>query len=42
MKMYNSNLHYGKTIFILQSNGTGKSRVVAELARSVRKVDLFS
>jgi hypothetical protein len=35
MKVYNSNLHYGKTIFDLQSSGAGE---VAEQARSVRKV----
>jgi len=40
MEMYNSNLHYGKTIFVLQSSGAGKSRVVAELARLVGKVGL--
>lgn len=36
MEMYNSDMHYGKTIHILQSSGTGKSRLVAELGKSVR------
>lgn len=34
MKMYNHNVHYGKTVVVLQSSGTGKSRTMAELARS--------
>jgi len=35
MEMYNPDVHYGKTIVVLQSSGTGKSRTVAEMASSV-------
>ncbi|EDR03297.1 uncharacterized protein LACBIDRAFT_331604 [Laccaria bicolor S238N-H82] len=34
MKMYKPEVHYGKSIVILQSSGTGKSRVVAEMTNS--------
>lgn len=38
MEMYDHKIHYGKTIVVLQSSGTGKSRAVAEMANSVRIV----
>ncbi|EDR07710.1 uncharacterized protein LACBIDRAFT_294481 [Laccaria bicolor S238N-H82] len=34
MEMYNRDIHYGKTIVVLQSSGTGKSRTLAEMASS--------
>jgi hypothetical protein len=40
MDMYDSQVHYGKTIVVLQSSGTGKSRTVTEMAGSVR-IDPF-
>jgi len=40
MEMYNRDVHHGKTIVVLQSSGTGKSRTVAEMASSVR-IDPF-
>jgi hypothetical protein len=40
MEMYNRDVHYGKTIVVLQSSGTGKSRTLAEMASSVR-IDPF-
>jgi len=35
MEMYHRDDHYGKTIVVLQSSGTGKSRTMAEMASSV-------
>ena len=35
MEMYDRDVHHGKTILVLQSSGTGKSRAVAEMANSV-------
>jgi hypothetical protein len=40
VEMYNRDIHYGKTIVVLQSSGTGKSRTLAEMASSVR-IDPF-
>lgn len=34
-EMYNER-HYGKTIAVVQSSGTGKSRTLAEMAKRVR------
>ncbi|KAF8324221.1 uncharacterized protein EI90DRAFT_3076383, partial [Cantharellus anzutake] len=34
-EMYNSDFHYGRSIPILQSSGTGKSRLVAEVLKRV-------
>ncbi|KAF8331366.1 uncharacterized protein EI90DRAFT_3057693, partial [Cantharellus anzutake] len=34
-EMYDSDLHYGRSIPILQSSGTGKSRLVAEVLKRV-------
>ncbi|THG94313.1 hypothetical protein EW026_g7126, partial [Hermanssonia centrifuga] len=34
-KMYSSDQHYGRTIVILQSSGTGKSRLVKELGEAI-------
>jgi ABC-type lipoprotein export system ATPase subunit len=36
--MYNSQHHYGKIVCILQSSGTGKSRLIAEYAKKVGDV----
>jgi ABC-type microcin C transport system duplicated ATPase subunit YejF len=35
-EMYNLEKHYGKTIAVVQSSGTGKSRTMAEMAKRVR------
>ena len=35
---YNSVAHYGRTIPILQSSGTGKSRLVKEIGNTVRRI----
>lgn len=35
-KIYNPKQHYGRSIAILQSSGTGKSRMVQELGNEVR------
>jgi len=40
VEMYDPNVHYGKTIVVLQSSGTGKSRTVAEMTSLVR-IDLL-
>ncbi|KAF8324171.1 uncharacterized protein EI90DRAFT_3076135, partial [Cantharellus anzutake] len=34
-EIHNSTLYYGRSIPILQSNGTGKSRLVAEVLKNV-------
>ncbi|KAF8324213.1 uncharacterized protein EI90DRAFT_3076347, partial [Cantharellus anzutake] len=36
-KIYDSSLYYGRSIPILQSSGTGKSRLVAEVLKNVRR-----
>ena len=34
--MYGLEEHYGRTIAVVQSSGTGKSRTMAEMAKKVR------
>jgi len=34
--IYNNERHYGRSIALLQSSGTGKSRLVHELGKQVR------
>lgn len=40
-KMYNPDTHYGRTIAVVQSSGTGKSRTMAEMAKKVRAAIRF-
>ena len=37
-EMYDLEQHYGRTIAMVQSSGTGKSRTMAEMAKNVRGV----
>ena len=40
--IYSVDIHYGRTVAIIQSSGTGKSRAVQELLQEVRSDDAIA